>query len=148
MAPEADISPDLLSRPVSRRGVVFLKNQDLTPQEQQQFTSKLSKLTGNSGGLHIHPILNSERQADHKPIDDKGTVNTDDTISVISSKFRQQTYYENLKTGTDEWHSDITFEKIPADYTTLKVFEGPETGGDTVSSAAVLWRRKQHIVSY
>lgn len=30
------------------------------------------------------------------------------------------------------WHSDIQFEKCPADYTSLRLTELPETGGDTL----------------
>lgn len=48
---------------VSRRGVVFFRNQDLTPEEQKEVTDKIARAVGKpaSSTLHIHPIINSER---------------------------------------------------------------------------------------
>lgn len=36
------------------------------------------------------------------------------------------------KYDSAQWHSDIQFENIPADYTSLKLVQLPKTGGDTV----------------
>lgn len=93
---------------VSRRGVVFFRKQDLTPQEQKDFTDRIGQVAGKpkSSKLHIHPIINSERDASHLALDDKGTPNKDDAISVISSKGRKAYYYsEKQTTGAEEWHS-------------------------------------------
>lgn len=122
---------------VSRRGVVFFRAQDITPEEQKDFTDRLGKLAGkpSSSTLHVHPIINAERQSEFLSLDEKGTVNKDDTISVISSKGRQAIYERARTTGADEWHSDITFEPVPADYTSLKVHTQPPTGGDTLWSS-------------
>lgn len=122
---------------ISRRGVVFFRAQVISPEEQKALTDRLGHLTGKpaTSGLHIHPIINSERQGEHQAVDEKGTVNKDDTISVISSKFRNSVYYEYRKANADEWHSDITFEPVPSDYTSLKVHTLPETGGDTLWSS-------------
>ena len=59
---------------VSTRGVVFLRNQELSLQEQKTFTQKLGILTGKpkEAGLHIHPsvraktdrIVHEEAQSD------------------------------------------------------------------------------------
>ena len=59
---------------VSTRGVVFLREQELTLQEQKSFTQKLGLLSGKpkEAGLHIHPstrakvdtIVHEEAQAD------------------------------------------------------------------------------------
>ena len=137
---KAENSDDLLRELaiiISRRGVVFFRAQDLTPEEQKHFTERLGKLTGKpeSSGLHIHPIINAERDGEHQVVDEFGNVNKDDTISVISSKFRKAAYHEYRKSGADEWHSDITFEPVPADYTSLKVHTLPPTGGDTLWSS-------------
>lgn len=36
----------------------------------------------------------------------------------------------NLKHQNNaQWHSDITFEPVPADYTSLRLIQLPETGG-------------------
>lgn len=48
---------------VSRRGVVFFHNQDITAEEQKAFTGKIGQMAGKpeSSGMHIHPILDAER---------------------------------------------------------------------------------------
>lgn len=72
--------------------------------------------------MHIHPVANSGREHGVK----------DDEISVISSKERQKLYTDRNKrkqSSRGEWHSDITFEPIPSDYTLLRLTELPETGG-------------------
>ncbi|CCU97893.1 unnamed protein product [Malassezia sympodialis ATCC 42132] len=118
---------------ISRRGVAFFKSQDISPDDQKFLTNRLGQLTGkpSSSGLHIHPVYNSEREGKDSVIDEKGTKNTDLEISVISSNL-----FRSLgvapRSGADEWHSDITFEPVPADYTSLKVHTMPETGGDTL----------------
>jgi alpha-ketoglutarate-dependent taurine dioxygenase len=136
-APNSDELLRELAIVISRRGVVFFRNQDLTPEEQKQFTDKIGQLAGKpkSSTLHIHPVINSERQADYQALDEKGTTNKDDTISVISSKGRKGLYSGHRTTGADEWHSDITFEPVPSDYTSLKVHTLPPTGGDTLWSS-------------
>ncbi|CAO1623222.1 unnamed protein product [Sympodiomycopsis kandeliae] len=136
-APNADELLRELAIITSRRGVVFLRNQDLTPEEQKEFTDRLGKASGrpSTSGLHIHPIINAERKAEHQALDKDGKRNLDNEISIISSKFREEVYYEARKTGASEWHSDVTFEPAPADYTTLKVHTLPPTGGDTLFSS-------------
>lgn len=118
---------------ISRRGVVFFKSQDLTPEEQKYFTDRLGHVTGkpSSSGLHIHPVYNAERDNTESIVDSKGTRNTDNEISVISSVL-QNSLKVGPRSGADEWHSDVTFENVPADYTSLKVFKQPPTGGDTL----------------
>ena len=59
---------------VSTRGVVFLRDQELTLQEQKTFVQKLGSLTGKpkESSLHVHPsvrakterIVHEEAQAD------------------------------------------------------------------------------------
>lgn len=45
---------------VSNRGVVFLKNQNLTAEEMQVFIKRFHEAAGapQSSGLHIHPSIN------------------------------------------------------------------------------------------
>lgn len=110
---------------VSQRGVVFFRKQDgLDDDLQKELVQRLGELSGKpkTSGLHIHPVANSGREQ---------SVN-DDEISVISSKQRQILYNdrETLKqSARREWHSDITFEPIPSDYTLLRLTELPKTGG-------------------
>ncbi|WFD32712.1 hypothetical protein MSPP1_003762 [Malassezia sp. CBS 17886] len=121
---------------ISRRGVVFFKDQDLTPDEQKFFTGRISELAGKppTSGMHIHPVLNAERSEEQLAIDEKGTANEDNEISVISSKL-DTTLEVGMRSGKWEWHSDICFEPVPSDYTSLKVHTLPETGGDTLWSS-------------
>lgn len=67
----------------------------------------------------------------------------DAEISTISSQARKNIFAHNLKADkrrydAAQWHSDIQFEPIPADYTSLRLVELPRddrgvpTGGDTL----------------
>jgi len=117
---------------VSERGVVFFRAQDnLTNDLQKDLIQKLGELSGKprTSGLHIHPILNSDRELG----------GSDPEISTISSvqhkKFYRKPGPEELspkKQSTAQWHSDIAFEPVPADYTSLRLVQLPRTGGDTL----------------
>lgn len=51
---------------------------------------------------------------------------------MISSASREKLYKDRnqrKQTARREWHSDITFEPIPSDYTLLRLTELPKTGG-------------------
>jgi Taurine catabolism dioxygenase TauD, TfdA family len=114
---------------VSERGVVFFRAQDdLTNDVQKVLVQRLGELVGKpkTSGLHIHPILNSER--------DLG--GNDPEISTISSlqhkKFYKKPGLEDAspkKQNTASWHSDIAFESVPADYSSLRLTQLPKTGG-------------------
>lgn len=96
---------------------------------------RLGQLAGKpaTSKLHIHPVINASR----------GEGGEDNEISVISSVqmktlyknsksslFNPEDKKQNLKAG---WHSDITFEPIPSDYTLLRLTELPKTGGGKFS---------------
>ncbi|KID74411.1 Alpha-ketoglutarate-dependent sulfonate dioxygenase [Metarhizium brunneum] len=131
-APNSDELLRDLAVTISERGVVFFRAQDdLTNDLQKELILRLGKLTGRpeTSGLHIHPLLNSERELG----------GSDPEISTISSVQHQQ-YYKNTeaealspkKQSTAQWHSDIAFEPVPADYTSLRLVQLPKTGGDTL----------------
>ncbi|GAM36766.1 hypothetical protein TCE0_018f06118 [Talaromyces pinophilus] len=127
-APNSDDLLRDLAYTISSRGVVFFRKQDdVTDELQKEFNQRLGELGGKpkTSGLHIHPIANSSRE--------HGT--QDDEISVISSKEREKLYEhrnERAQSARSEWHSDITFEPIPSDYTSLRLVTLPKTGGDTL----------------
>ena len=114
---------------VSERGVVFFRAQDsLTNDIQKQLIQRLGELTGKpkTSGLHIHPVLNDER--------DFG--GSDPEISTISSLQHKAYYRKPVPDGlsskgqaTAQWHSDIAFEPVPADYSSLRLVQLPKTGG-------------------
>ncbi|KAH9909639.1 alpha-ketoglutarate-dependent sulfonate dioxygenase [Xylariomycetidae sp. FL2044] len=115
---------------ISQRGVVFFRAQNnLTNDLQKQLVDRLGRLTGKpeASSLHIHPILNDTSEfgvGDHE-------------ISTISSVQRKQLFKKDeLRAGmrydASQWHSDIQFEPVPADYTSLRLTQLPSTGGDTL----------------
>lgn len=82
--------------------------------------------------MHIHPVLNTEGNIDEKR-------DPDAQISTISSKLFKKIYTVEAEAGrspkkqsSDQWHSDIAFETVPADYTSLRLTQLPKTGGDTL----------------
>lgn len=117
---------------ISQRGVVFFRAQDeLTNDLQKKLILRLGELTGRpkTSGLHIHPVLNDSREFG----------GNDPEISTISSVQNQKLYrrlpadaLSPKKQEASMWHSDIAFEPVPADYTSLRLVELPETGGDTL----------------
>ena len=116
---------------ISRRGVVFFRKQNnLTNDKQKDFIQKLGELSGkpSSSTLHIHPVLNDSRELG----------GSDAEISTISSVDHKKLFgpiqKENKRKvdAANGWHSDIQFEPVPADYTSLRLIQLPRTGGDTL----------------
>ncbi|GES62164.1 tfdA family taurine dioxygenase [Aspergillus terreus] len=112
---------------ISRRGVVFLRNQDVTPQQMREFGEKLTALAGcpESSGLHVHPLTEEGSELG-------------DQISVISSEKQKKggglthQLSDTSRFASVGWHTDISFERVPSDYAMLKIHTLPETGGDTL----------------
>jgi alpha-ketoglutarate-dependent taurine dioxygenase len=118
---------------VSTRGVVFFRAQDnLTDDLQKELIHRLGVAAGkpSTSTLHIHPILNPGREGAPE----------DPEISIISSKINKKVYKDSeydldwKRQKTAQWHSDIAFEPVPADYTALRITELPKTGGGTYSA--------------
>ncbi|KIH86424.1 alpha-ketoglutarate-dependent sulfonate dioxygenase [Sporothrix brasiliensis 5110] len=115
---------------ISQRGVVFFRKQDnLTNDLQKVLVQRLGEISQKpkESTLHIHPLLNSTSEF--------GV--SDNEISTISSKaFKSyaeaQRDRDDRHGGAATWHSDIQFERFPADYTSLRLTELPKTGGDTL----------------
>lgn len=78
--------------------------------------------------LHVHPILNNTTQF--------GVVDAE--ISPVSSIQRKALTHlapPPTKRRYDyfsQWHTDIQYEPVPADYTSLRLTQLPKTGGDTL----------------
>ncbi|KAI9347698.1 alpha-ketoglutarate-dependent taurine dioxygenase [Obelidium mucronatum] len=112
----------------SERNVVFLRDQDITFEEQKEFVDRLGKAGGKpaTSGLHAHPTTD--------PNDELG-----EQRLLISSESGRK--YANLYSRASEfqsygWHSDITFEHVPSDYAALRLREIPPEGGDTLWASA------------
>ncbi|CAK7212873.1 hypothetical protein SCUCBS95973_001608 [Sporothrix curviconia] len=131
-APNADELLRDLAIVVAERGVVFFRGQtDLDNDLMKELTQRLGVLSGKpeGTGLHIHPVSNASR--------DGG--GTDDEISVISSeqakdlfKAQYDRYADKKQSSKYGWHSDISFEAAPADFTIMRATQLPTAGGDTL----------------
>ncbi|KAJ5167054.1 tfdA family taurine dioxygenase [Penicillium canariense] len=112
---------------ISSRGVVFLRDQDVTPEQMRAFAEKLTAIAGcpESSGLHVHPLTEEGSELG-------------DQISVISSEKQKKGgglihhLSDTSRFASVGWHSDISFERVPSDYAMLKIHQLPETGGDTL----------------
>ncbi|KAI9349820.1 hypothetical protein DFJ73DRAFT_643192 [Zopfochytrium polystomum] len=111
---------------VSRRNVVFFRNQEITIEEQLELGRRLGELTGKpaTSKLHVHPIISFSEHGEE--------------ISEITSEGRNDYYTAGPRSdlASTGWHSDITFEPVPSDYAILKIHTLPETGGDTLWGSA------------
>jgi len=121
---------------VSQRGVVFFRKQDNVDNDlQKELVQRLGELSGkpSTSKLYIHPIAPA------------GQEKRDKEINVISSVAAEKTFSDKFlnnhstagvdqkkQSGKDQWHSDITFEPVPSDYTLLRMTLLPRTGGDTL----------------
>lgn len=108
-----DVQKNELALLTAYRGVVFLKDQKDFDIHQQL---ELGKHWGN---LHRHATTALPKGWDNG-LDEVHVVYTDEN-NVPNTAFTQ-TYL---------WHSDVTYEKQPPSYTTLKLLDGPSEGGDT-----------------
>ncbi|KAL5050907.1 hypothetical protein BDW71DRAFT_80048 [Aspergillus fruticulosus] len=126
-SPKRDRLVQDLAVTISTRGVVFLRNQDVTPQQMREFAESLTQLAGcpESSGLHVHPLTEEGSELG-------------DQISVISSEKQKKggglthQLSDVSRFASAGWHSDISFERVPSDYAMLKIHTLPETGGDTL----------------
>lgn len=123
--------------------VFFRAQNELTKELQKEFIIRLGKLSGRpeTSGLHIHPLLNNEREGG----------GSDPQISSISSK-QHSTFYDRKNAAQQaasgaKWHSDISFEKVPADFSSLRLVKLPSSGGDRLYENLSQYHAKSHRYS-
>lgn len=112
---------------ISERGVIFLRDQDVTPQQMKELMERITEAAGcpESSGLHVHPLTEAGSELG-------------DQISVISSEKQKKggglthQLSDVSRFASAGWHADITFEPVPSDYAMLKIHTLPATGGDTL----------------
>jgi taurine dioxygenase len=97
--------------------VLFFRDQDITPMQQQTFAAKF-------GELEAHPLAPSHPEAD-KLLVLYRNLNPDKPNLV------ERVSRENI------WHSDVTFKKAPPRGAILRCELCPEVGGDTLWSNMV-----------
>ncbi|KAI8145280.1 hypothetical protein BJV82DRAFT_605617 [Fennellomyces sp. T-0311] len=110
-----DQQKDDLALLVAERGVVFFRNQDLTPR-------KAVDLIKHFGPAYIHPTVG------HPP----GLPE----VSVLYFSADQRIEFYEGTVASDHWHSDVTFEKQPPGLIILKNDMPPPSGGDTCWSSS------------
>lgn len=148
---------------VSQRGVVFFRNQDINIDDQKLLGQRLGELTGKPelSKLHRHALSNSKRGIavdENGRLDDEVSI----ISSEQNRKFYKDRFgISSKRLASDGWHAEyvffllfspfltlnynesdadlmisvhsITFERIPADYSILKIVELPgDAGGDTL----------------
>ncbi|KAL4980142.1 hypothetical protein BDW66DRAFT_156749 [Aspergillus desertorum] len=94
---------------VSRRGVVFFRNQRINSDEQKVLGQRLGELTGKpaTSKLHRHAVNNAGRKL---TVNEHGKL--DDEISVISSETNRKYYGDRFAHNTrhlasEGWHADL-----------------------------------------
>jgi len=109
---------------ISERGVVFFKSQDITPLQMKDLANRLGLAVGKPETSTIHRHANS--RVTGGPSDDMNTVSSKG--KGISAALARQ---DNGRASCG-WHSDVSYEPVPPDYTMLKLDIVPPVGGDTL----------------
>ena len=124
--------------------VFFRAQESLTDDLQKQLNVSnnphIPSLTFSSATLPLRPT--QELNSTYPPYSGqhRRTRVQDAEISTISSYRRKKTYFvperpslrKNTRDTEASWHSDIQFEEVPADYTSLRIVDLPKNGGDTL----------------
>ena len=54
----------------------------------------------------------------------------------VAERYGYKTESQKRQSSSHEWHSDMSFEENPSDYSSLRLGQVPETGGDTLYASA------------
>lgn len=110
--------------------VFFRAQTNLSNELQKDFVDRLGQLAGKpkESSIHTFPLAPAF-------VPEGGT--PDKQISYVNSvgfkyMFEKMPNMDKRRFDAAEWHTDIQFEPVPADYTSLRVIKLPETGGDTL----------------
>ncbi|CAD6587093.1 MAG: hypothetical protein TREMPRED_004659 [Tremellales sp. Tagirdzhanova-0007] len=148
-APNADELARELAALVSRRGVCFFRGQNISGADMLRLAAKISEMSGQpkDSGHVVHPIGNevSELSSDNKP----------KTMEISAEKQRKggginRRFEDVSRWASVAWHSDVSFERVPADYSILKINTLPQMGGDTlwINTADILDRMSPSFREY
>ncbi|KAK1071104.1 hypothetical protein LTR33_010511 [Friedmanniomyces endolithicus] len=117
---------------------------NLTDELQKQLIHRLGQLSGkpSTSSLHIHPVLDSTSEFG---VGDNNLHCSEEDVRRFPSllwktadlvfdaiRFNHDKQANKRRYDSARWHSDIQFEPCPADYTSLRLTQLPETGGDTL----------------
>lgn len=108
--------------PVSERGVAVFRHQKLDNETHKEVVDRIAALSGR-------PKDNTLMTNALYPLygDDPNV------ITLIPERVAERYGYKSSSTKRQnhahEWHSDMSFEENPSDYSSLRLGEVPETGG-------------------
>lgn len=118
---DAAQDPDLIAEIRAlwlKHKVLFFRDQDITPLEQQAFAAQFAE-------LEAHPLAPSHPEADKLLMLYRN-------LDPNKQNFVEKASRENV------WHSDVTYKKAPPRGAVLRREMGPENGGDTIWSNMVM----------
>lgn len=108
-----DAAKDELALLIAQRGAVFVRDQDDFDIKNQL------ELGRHWGTLHRHATTSLPQ----------GSTEDEDLLNVHVVYAAPERVTSLAFSQTYQWHSDVTYEKQPPSYTSLKLLEGPEHGG-------------------
>jgi len=132
---------------VSNRGVVFLRDQELSLKDQKYIVQRMGELSGKPAESHlqIHPAVNAKSNI----IVDEEAQN-DPNAHLISNRLWDLYFGRTVTTDPKQkimekknsdmalqWHSDLMSEIVPADYSFLRMVKHPKSGSDTLWASSV-----------
>jgi len=107
---------------MDRYGVLVIRNQEITDEEQAAFARRLGGQLVTTVGLRV--ISPAQRSADPALTD---ISNLDENGAIMDLADRRRMY----ALGNRLWHSDSSFQNPPARYSMLSAKEVPTAGGET-----------------
>lgn len=107
--PLSDGQFEQLYHALMRHQVLFLRDQQITPQQQRLLAARF-------GDLHIHPVYPHADGVDE--------------IIVLDT-------HQDNPPDNDNWHTDVTFIETPPAIAILAAKRLPESGGDTLWASGI-----------
>ena len=119
----ADEFSKLRSKWVEADGLAVIREQNLTPQSQTEFSRRFGPLFGEADHFQdsVKPFLHPEFP----------------TIYRVSNKKKPDGEALGRSRAGSYWHSDVSFRKLPAMASLLYGIEIPSIGGDTVFASQI-----------
>lgn len=159
-APDSEALLRDLAVMVSRRGVCFFRGQDISGQEMLELASRMADATGRPKESKlcsewslwitlkpVHPVSEVTPEL--------MTGRANQTMEISASKQRKggginRRYEDVSRWASVAWHTDISFERVPSDYSMLKINTLPPSGGDTlwINTADVVERMSPSFREY
>jgi len=128
-SPNSDAIFRDLAVTISERGVCVFRNQRLDNSTHKEAVNRIAIASGRPPTNDImtnalYPLYGDDPKV----------------ITLIPERVAERYGYKSdpakRQSVAHEWHSDMSFEENPCDYSSLRLGEVPETGGDTLFASA------------